>query len=141
MPVTRGLIEQAEKKLKFIFYSISPLEKSAPLPYKLWYQSLLAAAQRLPEVKIILSGWPPENPQAVATERAKHTLEAAGAQVKITKVGLIMHPKVMAIDDKILVIGSHNATQAGFCRTKNLSFMVKDDAAAGQFNDYFDFWW
>jgi phosphatidylserine/phosphatidylglycerophosphate/cardiolipin synthase-like enzyme len=141
MQISTEFINSSEKSLKFIFYSISPLLPTAPLEYKLWWHSLLSAAKNGIDCKIILSSWPENNPQNAATMRAKLMLESAGWQVKLTKLGIIMHPKAMLFDDKKLIIGSHNATEAGFSRTKNISIVATSDAAIGQFNDYFDVWW
>jgi phosphatidylserine/phosphatidylglycerophosphate/cardiolipin synthase-like enzyme len=127
--------------LKIIMYSISPASKSSHKAVKLYWQELQAAIARCKNAQIILSAWPEENPQASATKNATIQLTAAGASVKLGKIGTITHPKSWLFDDKNLLIGSHNATAAGLLTTKNLSIITSEQQPITDYKAYFDSLW
>lgn len=135
------MLYSTKKELNIIFYSISPYSNTNPIRYRAWWLALLATTRRLPKSRIILSGWNENNPQNIAQLRAAVQLTEAKAKVKIGNANLIIHPKVMCFDDNLLLVGSHNATQAGFTRTKNISITTTDELEIARFMAYFNSLW
>lgn len=134
-------LDASKKSIRLIFFSISP---PSPRNHKLFadfWHALEKAILRVPDSQIILSGWPNTNPQATATYRSALLLASYGAKVKIGKAGRMIHPKAACFDDNLLIVGSHNATEAGFTRTQNISYIGSDVTEIGQFNDYFQKQW
>jgi len=138
---SQTMLNATEKELSIIFYSISPLSNRCTINFREWWLALIAATRRIEKTRVILSGWPKGNPQALATAQAAIQLAEAGAHVKIGNANVIIHPKTMCFDNKALLVGSHNATEAGFTRTRNISLTTTDQTDIGLFNDYFQNRW
>jgi phosphatidylserine/phosphatidylglycerophosphate/cardiolipin synthase-like enzyme len=141
MEASADLMRSTKDELTIIFYTISPYKNTNPVRYRAWWIALMQTAKRLRQTRVILSGWHPTNPQMLATLQAAIQLREVGALVKIGSPNMIIHPKAMCFDDKILLNGSHNATEAGFTRTKNVSITTTDELAIGRFMDYFQNRW
>lgn len=142
--INQALIESlnnANQSVLMLMYSISTPANSSHAAFKLTWQGMIRAAHRVPEFRAIFCGWPANNPQSAATEEAARRLQAAGAACIIAKPGTIIHPKAWSFDDKKLIVGSHNATQAGLMTTRNISYMGQDQSECGQFRDYFEKQW
>lgn len=135
------MLAATKNNLDIIFYSISPFSNTNPIRYRAWWLQLLATTRRLPNSRIILSGWNENNPQNLMQLRAAIQLAEAKAKVKIGHANMIIHPKCMCFDSKLLLVGSHNATQAGFTRTKNISITTTDELECAQFLAYFNSLW
>lgn len=134
-------LEGTVNSLKIIMYSISANSKRSCIEFNQFWSALESAIKRIPNTQIILCGWPESNPQHQATTKAAMLLRLWGADVKIAHQAIIMHPKAWIFDDKRLLIGSHNATEAGYTRTKNISIFTFDPLACREFDDYFAHWW
>lgn len=131
----------AKKSIDIIMYSASrPRKGSSKLFVDTW-QALQVAISKGVKCRVIMETWNTVNPQNAEQLKVKILLESWGAQVRFAKKGHIMHSKTWLIDGKKLIIGSHNSTEAGLCRTKNLSIMVQDDAICGDYSAYFDSEW
>lgn len=134
-------LQATKKELNIIFYSISPYSNTNPIRFRAWWLQLIATTKRIESTRVILSGWKKSNPQHISQMKAAMQLTQAGAKVKIGHDNMIIHPKTMCFDDKFLLIGSHNATEAGYTRTKNISIITSDALAIGGFLDYFENRW
>lgn len=134
-------LDQTKHSLKISMYSISANSKRSCLEFNQFWKSLENAIKRLPSTQIILCGWPESNPQHHATLKAAMLLRLWGADVKIANEAIILHAKAWIFDGQRLLIGSHNATEAGFTRTKNVSILTFDELACQEFTEYFNYWW
>jgi phosphatidylserine/phosphatidylglycerophosphate/cardiolipin synthase-like enzyme len=131
----------AQYDLKVIMYSAGIPSGRTHAMYSTTWRELKAAVLRIKSTRIILSAWPDSNPQSQVTSQVKTLLESLGAKVAIARKGEIMHPKSWLFDNQKLIIGSHNFTEAGFIRARNISYIGQDEAEATQFNDYFNREW
>lgn len=133
--------DSAKKSIKIIAYSISrPRKGSAKLFTDTW-KALEMAIKRGIKTQIILYQWNDLNPQAAESNKVLIYLRQLGADVRMSKKGVIMHSKTWMFDDCKLIIGSHNSTEAGLTKTKNLSVstMSKEDTEA--YRAYFNNEW
>lgn len=131
----------AKTSIEIIAYSITRPRKTS---HKLFLETWNALRQAIingVETRVILENWNESNPQHLENLKVKTALESYGAQVKLAKKGVCMHSKTWLIDNKTLIIGSHNSTEAGLMRTKNLSIMVQQASAIKQYRDYFQSEW
>ena len=53
----------------------------------------------------------------------------------------LMHCKLMIIDSKVVITGSHNYTQSAFQLNVELSVLIKDEPNLEQFSKYFSNLW
>jgi phosphatidylserine/phosphatidylglycerophosphate/cardiolipin synthase-like enzyme len=133
--------DSATRAVDIIAYSITrPRKGSSKLFLDTW-KSLEMAIKRGIPVRLILETWNDFNPQASENNKVKIALESLGAQVRMGKKGVCVHAKTWCFDKYALVIGSHNSTEAGLCRTKNLSIALENHIAVEQFNTYFEQEW
>jgi len=134
-------LADTQKRLRVLMYSISTPNARSHLLFIRTWKALENCIKRGVETKIILSDWPPSNPQQAASIKAALLLRLWGANVKTANHGVIFHPKAWCFDDATLIVGSHNATEAGLTRTQNISYIGQEPAEIGQFNDFFASAW
>lgn len=77
---------------------------------------------------------------------ANHTdiisaLKTIGCEAKKLSAPNLVHVKMMLIDDKILVVGSHNYTQHAFTMNYELSVIIDDQPDLSRFTDFFNNLW
>lgn len=77
----------------------------------------------------------------VNSENIAGTLRAAGAQVKKFVSAHLLHCKMIVIDDKIIVTGSHNFSQSAFQANYELSVILSDGVDTSEFNNFFKSLW
>lgn len=131
----------AKKSIDIIMYSASRPRKGSSKLFSDTWNSLQVAIASGVKCRIILEQWHAQNPQNFEQIKVKQLLETWGAEVRFAKKGSIMHSKTWLIDDKKLIIGSHNSTEAGLCRTKNLSVMVQEPSVCSDYAVYFNSEW
>lgn len=131
----------AKNSIDIIMYSASrPRKGSSKLFMNTWQALQVAIASGI-KCRVILEAWHAQNPQSQEQLKIKTLLETWGAKVRFAKKGQIMHSKTWLFDNKKLIIGSHNSTEAGLCRTKNLSVMVQESDTVKAYAKYFDDEW
>lgn len=127
----------ARQQINIITYTISLPKRGCSIEYRDTFRQLEMAILRGIKVQIILERWDLPNPQAISQNAAFEYLSKMGAQICYAKKSAIMHAKTWQFDKNILIIGSHNSTEAGFTKTKNLSVLVEDQLANQQYTQYF----
>lgn len=133
--------QQAKQSIDIIIFSASrPRKGSSKLFIDTW-QALQVAIKRGVKTRVILEQWAGHNPQSIENIRIGQLLKSWGASVKLAKRGVCMHSKTWLFDNKTLIIGSHNSTEAGLCRTKNLSVQVQGHEFCEPYRAYFDNEW
>lgn len=141
MEQSAALLRSTKNHLDIMLYSISPYKNTNPARYRAWWIALMQTTRRINSARVILSGWNEKNPQSLATMQAAMQLIEAGAKVRIGQPNMIIHPKTLCFDREILLIGSHNATEAGYTKTKNISITTTNELEIAQFIDYFQNRW
>jgi len=132
---------QAKTSINIIAYSIARPRKGSSKLFTDTWRALEMAIKRGVKTRVILETWNDLNPQASENNKVKIALEQLGAQVRMSKKGVIMHSKTWIFDDKKLIIGSHNSTEAGLCRTKNLSIVTCLNDHTEAYRAYFNNEW
>lgn len=77
----------------------------------------------------------------VNSQNVADTLRQVGAQVKKFQSAHLLHAKLMIIDDKIVVTGSHNYTQSAFSANYELSVILRDVVNIGDYSQFFHNLW
>ena len=116
------LIEQAKKSIKIVVYDWRWYENDPGNPCQLFNASIVRACRRNVKVQACV------NSQAIAVPLQKNSIET-----KIPVSKNLMHSKFLIIDDKILVMGSHNFSQMAFTTNLETSVIIED---ALEINDF-----
>lgn len=69
------------------------------------------------------------------------TLRDLGVIAKSVDTNQVMHIKAITVDDRHLVIGSHNLTKRGTAENYEASVILDDPSSALSFKDYFESIW
>ena len=93
-------------------------------------EALAAAAEKGIHVVVVLDDYPSYN-----YETAEH-LEAHGVEVHIVSARETMHAKVVVVDSKIVVLGSHNWSEAGLAFNHEVSILIRSHSMAEQLASY-----
>lgn len=64
-----------------------------------------------------------------------------GCKVRLRHLYKLYHPKVIVIDDKIVVIGSHNYSYTAFAANREISMIVNSTELADRLEVVFDKDW
>lgn len=68
-------------------------------------------------------------------------LKQAGVEVKLDEADELLHSKVLIVDDKSAIVGSHNWTRSGFNSTHELSVLAHQPDLAQAYQQRFDALW
>lgn len=92
--------------------------------------SIVAAVKRGVKVRALV------NSDSVA-----QILRSVGVQVKKHISAHLLHLKMILIDDKIVITGSHNYTQSAFQANRELSVILSDGVDTSEFSKFFNNIW
>jgi phosphatidylserine/phosphatidylglycerophosphate/cardiolipin synthase-like enzyme len=73
--------------------------------------------------------------------RTASFFQQKGIQVKFGQVGVATHAKMVIIDDRYCVVGSHNYSKGSFTRNQECSVLIEGGEAIRPFIDYFKLLW
>jgi len=73
--------------------------------------------------------------------RTETFLRLAGVEVKFGQIGVATHAKMLIVDDRILILGSHNISKGSFSRNQEASIVVEGGEAIRPYIDYFSVLW
>ena len=133
------LAEQAQRTIKVMQFYFSYDGRSRNPPAAL-FAALQKAHHRGVRVEVLLDKDRKEDiyHSYETNRRAYQRLQKIGIDVKFDLPETVTHSKVVVIDDKQLVIGSHNWTRNSLARTEELSVLVDSPAVASEYSRNFD---
>lgn len=73
--------------------------------------------------------------------RTASFFQQKGIQVKFGQVGVATHAKMVIVDDRFCVVGSHNYSKGSFTRNQECSVLIEGGEAIRPFIDYFKLLW
>jgi phosphatidylserine/phosphatidylglycerophosphate/cardiolipin synthase-like enzyme len=100
-----------------------------------------AAARRGIKVRVILNIESMGHALTKINMRTEQFLKLAGIQVKFGQIGTATHAKMIIIDKKNLVLGSHNISKGSFSKNQECSIIVSGGEAIRSYLDYFELLW
>ncbi len=121
IPKVLPLINEARHSIKIIVFDWRLYPTQPNHPVMKFISALQAAQLRGCSVQVLI-----RNPN---THRQ---LRQCGFNAKILHSGKLVHAKMMLIDDRVAIVGSHNYTQSGL--TSNLEISIAFDLGS-EFND------
>jgi len=100
-----------------------------------------AAARRGVKVRVLLNIESMGHAITKINQRTEQYLRMAGCEVKFGQIGIATHAKIIIIDDRILILGSHNISKGSFSRNQEASIVVEGGEAIRAYIDYFRLLW
>ena len=120
-------IDAAKTSIKIIVFDWRWYPNEPGNPCQLFNQSIVRAVHRGVRVSVVTN-----NNDIV------RTLKDIGAEAKKLILKKLVHAKLMLIDDKTVIIGSHNYTQSAFTMNYEISSMYEDLQSAQSFLKFFE---
>ena len=132
-------IESAKESIHLIMYRyLYYKRKSLSYPNRL-FADLEAAHKRGVPVRVILDApklkyMPKAGPE---NREVYQRLKDAGIDVKYDSTGTTTHAKVLVVDGRTVILGSHNYTDSGMKYNNEASLLLRDPKIAGELISYF----
>jgi phosphatidylserine/phosphatidylglycerophosphate/cardiolipin synthase-like enzyme len=124
------LIDLAKKSIKTVVYDWRWYENDIGNAVQIFNQSIVRAVKRGVKVEAIVN-----NDGILAV------LKENGVAVKKLNVAGLVHAKLMIIDDKIVILGSHNYTHNAFVVNQELSVILTNPDNFLEFDNFFKTLW
>jgi len=121
------LIDNAKQSIKIIVFDWRWYPNEPGNPVQLFDQAIIRAKRRGIDISVV------SNVQDVVGILKQQNIKAVRPNI-----AKLIHTKMILIDDKILVIGSHNLTQSAFTMNFELSVIVESETTLDRFAKYFD---
>lgn len=130
VPAVLPLLEAARESVKIIVYDWR-LRMNDPLhPVSVFTSALVRAAERGVEVRALVSN-----------EMVRRELMQYGLKVKMLYNEKLVHAKVLLVDDRLAVVGSHNYSQSAFTMNLEVSLAVDLLSQENELTAYFNRLW
>ena len=100
-----------------------------------------AASRRGVKVRVLLNIESMGHAITKINKRTETFLRLAGVDVKFGQIGYATHAKMLIIDDRFLILGSHNISKGSFSRNQEASIVVEGGEAIRSYIDYFLLLW
>ena len=126
----KSLIEEAETSIEFMMYLVSDTIAEFGKPGELLLSISDAYSQGV-DVRVLL-----HNIGDITNEKAVSFFKNRGIPVKIADK--YSHTKLLVIDEESVLLGSHNWTSAAFASNYEASVLIRDEATASLYRDYFN---
>jgi phosphatidylserine/phosphatidylglycerophosphate/cardiolipin synthase-like enzyme len=124
------LINGAKNSIKTVVYDWRWYPNDPGNAVQLFNQAIVRAVKRGVQTQAIVN-----NDSILAK------LKSIGVQAKILQITGIVHAKLMIIDDKTVIIGSHNYTHNAFVVNQEISVALFDCENIADFNNFFNTLW
>lgn len=123
-------INQAQQSIKILMYDWRWYSQDTSCDVSLINNALLQAHRKGVYVQAITNN-----------DIAKNELSTLKIDARQWNKSKSMHAKVIIIDDKIAILGSHNLTQNAMGLNIEVSCVLENEILAKQLSDYFNLLW
>lgn len=124
------LINEAKDSIRIIVFDWRWYLTDSSSPCSIFNQSIIRASRRGVKVQVIAN-----------SDHIINILKSEKIQARKISSTTLVHAKMMIIDSKILIIGSHNYTQAAFTTNQEISSIFYDDQHITEYIDFFNSLW
>ena len=124
------LIPAAVTRIYATQFSATPIAPTTPAPYRTLVLTMVMAARRGLDCRIILAPPSPKNPQGAASQAFARDLAASGWRIAWAPFGHLLHSKAWIIDSDISIVGSHNLTAAAMMSNAEQSIIARSRSFA-----------
>jgi phosphatidylserine/phosphatidylglycerophosphate/cardiolipin synthase-like enzyme len=121
------LIDNAKSSVYIMVYEWLWYADQIGASIQLFNNAIVRAKQRGVEIKAVV--W---------RKGIADIIEKLGIKVKWIGQSRMLHVKMMIIDNKIIILGSHNYTKTAFDLNFEASVIIDDENIAKEFTDFFE---
>lgn len=125
--VVTKLIQDSQQSIKILMYAWMWYPKEHGAKIQLFNNALLQAAARGVKVSALVNG-----------DYICNQLKDLGIDIKKSNTGKLMHAKIIIVDEKYLVLGSHNLTKNGFELNHEISVLIDEPEDVKACSDFFN---
>jgi len=139
--VVTPLVDQATTSIDVLMYQWKWYGHESAGGVQKLNLAMCAAAHRGVRVRVLMNVESMGHAITKINTRTAGFLQRAGVDVKFGQVGVATHAKMVVIDDRVLVLGSHNYSKGAFSRNQEASIVVEGRDEIKPYRDYFaDLW-
>jgi phosphatidylserine/phosphatidylglycerophosphate/cardiolipin synthase-like enzyme len=124
------LIESAKNSIDVVVFDWRWYPNDSGASCQLFNQAIIRAVRRGVKIRAVAN-----NDQII------QILKNEGCEAKRLKTTKLVHSKLMIIDKKIIIMGSHNFTQSAFQMNLELSVILSGDGWEDSFLSFFNNLW
>lgn len=123
-------IREAQREILIATYKMDYNERASKRHLNALVEALHQASKRGVHVRCLLN-MDKENTQiGRINARASRLLEKRGVITRKGAMGRTIHAKLVIIDEKIVIVGSHNLSESSLCRNFEVSLLIRDPVIA-----------
>ena len=135
------LITQATQKINIIMYEWKWYSHEQAGGMEKLNLAILDRARSGVKINVLLNIESMGHAITKINSRTASFLQQRGVIVKFGQVGVATHAKMVLIDDKYCIVGSHNYSKGSFTRNQECSVLMEGGEAIRPFIDYFNLLW
>ena len=135
------LIQSASHKIDVIMYEWKWYTHESAGGVEKFNLAFQGAGRRGVKVRVLLNIESMGHAITQINTRTEQFLRMAGIEVKFGQTGVATHAKMIIIDDRILILGSHNISKGSFSKNQEASIVVEGPEAIRPYIDYFHLLW
>ena len=136
-----ALLEGAEACIRVAMFQLQIRGKRARGASRELAIKLAAKALEGKDVRVLLNVAPGKAKVAAYNRGAAVWLQARKVKVRCLMPARICHAKLVIVDDKLAVIGSHNWGVGSMTQNFEVSVVIRDEVQVGRLVEYFDTLW
>ena len=123
-------INDAKTSIKIIMFDWRWYSDDPANPVQLLNQSIVRAVRRGVDVRAVVN-----------SDKISTILKSVGIQAKKPTTSNLIHAKLVIIDDKIIIVGSHNFSNMAFEHNYEASTLFDDAEIAKEYINFFNNLW
>jgi len=135
------ILTAAGHKIDVIMYEWKWYSHESAGGVEMFNLAIQAASRRGVKVRVLLNIESMGQAITKINTRTETFLRLAGVEVKFGQIGVATHAKMLIVDDRILILGSHNISKGSFSRNQEASIVVEGGEAIRPYIDYFNVLW
>jgi len=135
------IIKQASSSIDVLVYEWKWYGHQGHTAIQQFNLELCSATRRGVKTRVIMNIEHYSHPITKINTRTERFLKQAGAEVKMARVGGRTHAKMIIVDKKILILGSHNFCKSSFSSNAEVSITIADCPVIEEYSRYFESLW
>jgi phosphatidylserine/phosphatidylglycerophosphate/cardiolipin synthase-like enzyme len=135
------VIRSASQKIDIIMYEWKWYSHEFAGGVQQLNNEIISKAREKVNVRVLLNIESMGHAITKINSRTASFLQQRGVIVKFGQVGVATHAKMVIVDDRFCVVGSHNFSKGSFTRNQECSVLIEGGEAIRPFIDYFKLLW
>jgi len=140
-PKVSPIIRSASQKIDIIMYEWKWYSHEFAGGVQRLNNEIISKAREKVNVRVLLNIESMGHAITKINSRTASFLQQKGVIVKFGQVGVATHAKMVIVDDRFCVVGSHNFSKGSFTRNQECSVLIEGGEAIRPFIDYFKLLW